>query len=234
MVRFVIVEDEEENQICIKKAIRESIFANSEIKIDCFSKFTSDLKNIIKTKEERKIYIMDIELGGKINGIDIAKFIRENDWDSEIIFITSHDKMFETAYRSVYEIFDFIEKFHHMDTRLKNDLKVIYNKSYDNKMFKYNNKNVNIQLFYRSIKYLYRDTESRKLIIVTDNNDYSIYLNVSDSLNYLDSRFKMSHRACIINTSRVVKYNWTKGYFVLDDNQKVYMLSKKYRKDIEE
>ena len=63
-----------------------------------------------------KIYILDIEIPNSKSGLDVARKIRENDWESEIIFITSHDKMFETAYRNVYEIFDFIEKFHHLES----------------------------------------------------------------------------------------------------------------------
>lgn len=234
MIRVIIIEDNKDMQQQLKNIIRESALAKEEMRIEYFSKFTSDLKSIIKDTTERKIYILDIELETKINGIDIAKFIRENDWDSEIIFITSHDKMFETAYRNVYEIFDFIEKFHHLDARLKKDLKVIYNKNFDNKMFKFNTRNVDIQIFYRSILYLYRDKEARKLIVCTDKTNYSINLNVTDSLAYFDDRFVLVHRACIVNTDRVEEYNWTKGYFILDNGKKVHMLSRKYKKEIED
>ena len=176
---------------------------------------------------------MDIELESKVSGIEIAKYIRENDWESEILFLTSHDKMFETAYRSVYEIFDFIEKFHQMEKRLKKDLKIIYRRNFDNKMFKYKNRNIDIQVFYRSITHLCRDKETRKLIINTDKNKYAINLNLAEALEYLDERFKQVHRACIVNTERVEVYNWGKGYFVVDNGKKVYMLSKKNKKEIE-
>ena len=76
-----------------------------------FSKYTKILQNIIKDNSIHKIFIMDIELENNTSGIQIAKYIRENDWDSEIIFTTSHDKMFETVYRNIYQVFDFIEKY---------------------------------------------------------------------------------------------------------------------------
>lgn len=233
MIKIVIVEDNKDMQIQLKNILRDTEFSKEEIKIEYFTQFTTNLKNIIKDNAERKIFILDIELETKVSGIDIAKYIRENDWESEIIFITSHDNMFETVYRNVYEIFDFIEKFHHLESRLKKDLKVIYKKNFDNKMFKYSSRNIDIQIFYRSITYLYRDKESRKLIICTDKNAYAVNLSVTESLEFLDDRFKMVHRACIVNTDRVEVYNWVKSYFVLDNGKKVPMLSRNFKKEIE-
>lgn len=235
MIRIVVVEDDKNAQMVVKKTLREmDIFKDEEIKIDYFTKYTQTLKDIILDTSERKIYILDIELESKVSGIDIAKFIRDNDWESEIIFITNHDKMFETVYRSVYEVFDFIEKFHELVPKLKKDIKEIFKRNFDNKMFKFTSRNLNLQIYYRSITYLYRDTEERKLVVNTDNTNYSIYLNVADSLNYLDNRFKMVHRACIVNLDRVEAFNWSKGYFTLDTGEKVPLLSKKFKKEVEE
>ena len=113
---------------------------------------------------------MDIELEGSVSGIQIAKKIRTDDWESEIIFITSHDKMFETVYRSIYQVFDFIEKYHEMSERLQKDLNVIFKKNFDNKMFTYSNKFFDLKIYYRSILYIYREKDERKLVIVTDTN----------------------------------------------------------------
>ena len=235
MIKIIVVEDEKETQMSIKKILRSLDFLKEEeIKVEYFTKYSAALKDVILDKEERKIYILDIELGTKVSGIDIAHFIRDNDWESEIIFITNHDKMFETAYRSVYEIFDFIEKFHDLEPKLKKDLKAIFKRNFDNKMFKFESRNLNLQIFYRSITYLYRDTEERKLIIKTDKTSYAIYMNVQDSLKYLDNRFLMVHRACVVNMDRVEEFNWSKGYFVLNTGEKVHLLSKKFKKEVEE
>lgn len=235
MIRIVVVEDDKNAQMEIKTILRKlDIFKDEEIKIEYFTKFTQNLKDIIKDTTEHKIFILDIELETKVSGIDIAKYIRDNDWESEIIFITNHDKMFETTYRSVYNVMDFIEKFHDMESKLKKDIKIIFKKNFDNKMFKFSSRNLNLQIYYRSITYIYRDKEARKIVINTDKTNYSIYLNVIDSLNYLDSRFKIVHRACVVNLDRVEAFNWTKGYFVLDTGEKVHMLSKKYKKEVEE
>ncbi len=235
MIKIIVVEDDKNTQMTIKKILREmDIFKDEEVQVEYFTKYTNELKTMIKDVSEHKIYILDIELETKISGIDIAKFIRENDWESEIVFITNHDKMFETVYRSVYEVFDFIEKFHDLAPKLKKAIKSIFQRNFDNKMFMYKNSNFSLQIYYRSITYIYRDKETRKIIINTEKNQYSIILPLSESLNYLDHRFKMVHRACIVNIDRVESFNWSRGYFILDNGQKIDLLSKKYRKGLEE
>ena len=229
MVKFVIVDDDE-NEIRLTENIIKSMLLDAEIK--SFTKVNADLKEEIKNVDTRKIYILDIELGNKISGINVAKLIRDVDFESEIIFITNHDKMFESVHRSIYEVFDFIEKFHDFDKRLKKDIREILKRNFDNKMFIYKANNVELSVYYRSILYIYRDTEERKLVIVTESNKYIVGLNIKDILELLDERFVQCHRSCIVNKDRIQEKNYKDGYFTLDTGEKVYMLSKKYKKDI--
>ena len=234
MIKFIVIEDDKKFQDKVKKIIHTLTFAkDEEIKIIQFNKYNRELQKEINNRTERKIYIIDIELADNHSGVQIAKQIREEDWESEIIFMTNHDKMFETVYRSVYEVFDFIEKFHDFENRLHSDIKLILDKNFDNKMFIYHGRNVDLHLYYKEILYIYRDTEDRKVIIVTPFNKFSVGLSIHETLKRLDDRFKIVHRACIANTNRVKKYNWSEKYFVLDTGDKVDMLSKKFRKEVE-
>lgn len=233
MIKIVIVEDEVAQQEKVKSVISKFLFkTEEEIKIEYYSKYNKSLEKEINDTTTRKIYIMDIELEGNLSGIQIAKRIRKDDWDSEIIFTTSHDKMFETVYRNIYQVFDFIEKYHDMKERLEHDLKVIFKKKFDNKMFSYSTKFIDIKVFYRSILYIYREKDERKLVIVTDNNIFKINMKLIDVFNHLDDRFKQCHRSCIINTQRVNKYEWNEGIFILDTGEEIDMLSKKYKKEV--
>ena len=102
LTSFIVVEDDKKTQETIKDVLRRVIISkDNTINIKYFTKYTSELKTIIDDNSTRKVYIMDIELETKTSGIEIAKMIREKDWESEIIFLTSHDKMFETVYRSL-------------------------------------------------------------------------------------------------------------------------------------
>jgi len=230
LIKFIIVDDDKEEIKHIESLLNDIV---NEKKILKFTKLSDELKNEIRNLEERKIYILDIELGNKVSGINIAKLIRDVDWESEIIFITNHDKMFETVHRSVYNVFNFIEKFHDFDKKFKKDIKEIIKRNFDNKMFVYKANNVELNLYYKSILYIYRDTEDRKLVVVTDKNEYMITSNIKDIFSKLDSRFKQTHRSCIANTLRIQEKNYKDGYFTLDNGNKIYMLSKKYKKDLD-
>ncbi len=231
MVRFVIVDDDEKEIIHTEEIIKDIM--SNEYEIKSFTKVNAALKDEIKNTDVRKIYILDIELGNKVSGINVAKLIRDVDFESEIIFITNHDKMFESVHRSIYEVFDFIEKFHDFDKRLKRDIKEILKRNFDNKMFIYKANNVELSVYYRSILYIYRDTEERKLVIVTESNKYIVALNIKDILDLLDERFVQCHRSCIVNKDRIQEKNYKDGYFVLDNGEKVYMLSKKFRGELD-
>lgn len=103
MIKIVVIEDEKIHQDKIKEVISKLVFKTTEdVKVEYFTKYNKSLQKIIDDDSIRKIFIMDIELESSISGIQIAKKIRENDWESEIIFTTSHDKMFETVYRNIY------------------------------------------------------------------------------------------------------------------------------------
>ena len=227
MIKFVVVDDEEKEIEKVKTLIYEIV---PNAKVLSFSKISSELKSEIHNTDEHKIYVLDIQLANKVSGITIAKLIREVDWESEIIFITNHDKMFESTHRSVYEVFEFIEKFHEFDKKFKKAVKAILKRNFDNKMFKYNANNVELNLYYRAILYIYRDTEERKLVIVTPTNKYKVSMTIKEMLEYLDDRFVQCHRSCIVNKNRVELKNYKEGYFVLDTGDKVYMLSKMNRK----
>lgn len=234
MIRFVIVEDEDNYTKEIRTIIDKIKYnIKQEVRTYEFKGLDKNLESLIKTCDQRTIYILDIELKNSKSGIEIASMIREYDWDSEIIFITNHDKMFETAHRSVYEVFDFIEKYHELDKRLTTDIKAIINKSVDKKTFTYKGRNVDLQLYLHTIKYVYRDKEDRKIVIVTDSASFSINLGLKDILESLDERFKMVHRSCIVNTDKVSTYDWNNSKIILNDGTEVNYLSKKFRKDVE-
>lgn len=235
MPHIVVVEDEKNIQEQIKKILRKLSFTNDiDINTKYFEKYNKELDIEINNDDYRKIYIMDIELKNSISGIEIAEKIRKNDWDSEIIFVTCHDKMFESVHRQVLDVFDFIEKFHNMEQRLEKDLKIIYNQKFDKKMLKIYSRNADLEIYFKNIFYITRDKEDRKIVIHTKEIDFKVVNTLSDILEKLDNRFVRTHRGCIVNKDHVVKYSFSDGYFILDSGKKVDLLSKKYRKEIED
>lgn len=124
MIRFIIVDDEVDMQKRMKNIIlKETFNLKEEIEIKYFNKYNDELQNIIDDQSIRTIYLLDVDLNDKIDGISIALKIRKNDWNSEIIILTYHDDYFERVYRNIYKVLDFIEKYKNMEERLSSDIK---------------------------------------------------------------------------------------------------------------
>ena len=79
------------------------------------------------------IYILDIEIPDSISGIDIARKIRKKDWNSIIIFVTSHVEMGYEALKAQIMLLDFICKQNDCSNSLIKTLKKAINKVNDKK-----------------------------------------------------------------------------------------------------
>lgn len=180
MIKFIIVEDDKKWVNEYERIINDIFFkSDKEYDIFSFTKYNEDLHNLIVDNSEQKIYLMDLDLEfSKVSGMDILREIREVDWDSEIIVLTNHDRMFETVHKEIYKTFDFIEKFNDMEKRLKKDLEKIEKRKYDKGKFIYNNRKISLQIYLKDIVYIIRDSEERKLIIKTTNNEFVVNMSM--------------------------------------------------------
>ena len=231
MVKFIVVEDKKENQEKIKKVlVKIGIQINQEYDAKYYEGYNEELAKEIEDTSIRKVYIMDIELDNSISGIEIAEKIREEDWDSEIVFVTSHDRMFDEVHRNVLEVFDFIERFINMEGRIEKDILRIIKKKYDSGILKIKGSNVEVELHVKNI--LYIEKEERKSVIHACGNRYKTNLTLEKLQERLDQRFIRTHKGCIANKEHIIEKNYGAGYFLLDTGEKVNLLSKKYRKEI--
>lgn len=233
MIKFIIVEDDKKWSEEYERVINNVFFkSDKEYDIYTFTKYSDELKKIIHDNSEQKVYIMDLDLNNsKPTGMDILREIREDDWDSEIIVVTNHDRMFETVHKEIYKTLDFIEKFDNFEDRLKRDLKKIDKQKFDKGKFIYNSKKISLQIYLKDIQYIARDSVDRKLIIKTTNNEFIVNLSIQEILEMLDERFKQCHRSCVINEDRVVEKNYIKSYFMTDTGEVVPLLSRRFRGD---
>ena len=87
MLRFIVCEDNNDFLDRLSGTINKVMMLYKfEYKTNKFTKYNSELRDIINNKNEEKIYILDIELGD-VSGLEIASEIRENELESIIIFI---------------------------------------------------------------------------------------------------------------------------------------------------
>ena len=110
---------------------------------------------------------------------------------------------------------------------------MILSRTVDKKMFSYQGRNLDLQLYLHTIKYIYKDKTDRKVNIVTETSTFSVSLSLREISQLLDDRFKMVHRSCIVNTDKVVTYDWSKSKIILKDGTEVNYLSRKYKSEVE-
>lgn len=227
MINYIIIENEEKYCNRIKQIIN-NLMDKKDYHINVFYTLNDKLKEIIN-KELYKIYIIDFYLDSHINGIDIAKLIRNIDYESEIIFIGSQDILFETIFKNIPKVYTFLSKYSNLELTLTTELSQIINNYYNKTKYISLDKKGDIKLALNEILYIYRETVERKLYIVTKDNKYPICLSIKDIVDSYKNYFLQVHRACLVNPTYVVLYNYQEGYFLLKNNTKVFMCSKKYK-----
>ena len=228
-MKFILVE-EDDVLIQKKKDIISSVLFKYDIdyEIDVYKSCNSKLKKEIEDNTMIKTYILSVDMNQSISGIDVGEYIRKFDYFSNIIFFKNHGNMFETVHRRIFNVFEFIEKYQGMERRLEKDIKKIVKYYFDDKMLKYEYKSSLYRIHYKAIKYIVRDTISRKLLIYTNNKIYKCNMTIKNIMNLLDKRFSRISKSTIINNDYIEEMNINKGYVKLQDNTIINSVSKKY------
>ena len=87
MLNFLVCDDNI-NMLNNLSNMLESIFIKNDLKATVAFKATSDNELLSYTKENHiDVFILDINLNCKLNGLELAKNIRKNNKDCYIIFI---------------------------------------------------------------------------------------------------------------------------------------------------
>ena len=235
MLNFIVVEDNNSQREKMKKIIIKYMMRN-DIDYDVleYNDLTTDLINYINDNHYDNIYILDYELPTS-DALDISRLVREEDWTSPIIINTVHGKLAFETFKQKLQILDFLDKsdteeheyFSVFDVALK-----VFKKKPNLLKFRECYKEYSISM--DSILYIYRDSYIRKLVIVTDHGEYFITRNVKDMLKLLDNRFKITHKACIVNMERVEALLWREGIVKFENGMQIDMLSKTHKKEIME
>lgn len=228
-MKFILVE-EDDVLIQKEKDIISSVLFKYDIdyEIDVYKSCNSKLKKEIEDNSMIKTYILSVDMNQSISGIDVGEYIRKFDYFSNIIFLTNHGNMFETVHRRIFNVFEFIEKYQGMERRLEKDIKKIVKYYFDVKMLKYEYKSSLYRIHYKAIKYIVRDTISRKLFIYTNNKIYKCNMTIKNIMDLLDKRFSRISKSTIINNDYIEEININKGYVKLQDNTIINSVSKKY------
>lgn len=232
---FVIYDDQEEF-LERSNSVIEKVVSSIDLKykIKKFSTFNSELEKIIKDTSKNKIYILDIEVKDSISGIEVAKMIRKNDWNSIIIMVTSHTELGYEALKSQIMLLDFISKYNNWETNLTIDLENAITQINNKKILILESSGMTYRIHTDDILYVLKDSTERKCMIKTTYDEIIVTKNISDIGNLLDKRFYLSHRSCYINLTKVRSIDWRKSIITFTNGITIDYLSREKKKGLRE
>ncbi len=211
MLRVHICEDNREQQKRLESYIEEIIAVeNLKMSIGIVTDNPETLLQDILKEKETGIFFLDIDLQCEMNGMDLAKKIREIQPRCYIIFVTTHSEMSYMTFTYKVEAMDFI---------IKDNIKEIKSRVYQclvqaaelhenilqkgKKVYCIKQGERIREIPYDNILYFEAVTGSRKILLYTKNEIIEFNGKLKDIENELDNQFYRCHRAVIVNKDNI-------------------------------
>lgn len=232
MINFIVCDDNKKMNGDISNIITKLMMPlNDEYKIYNFFDYDNNFKSLIKKRLGYKIYILDVELPSR-SGIDIAREIRNNEWDSIILFVTAHYELRQEAFKNRLMLLDFISKFNNFDIELTDNIRLALKILGTKQVLTFMSNYVTYRLNLNDIIYILRDSVDRKVIIRTPYAKYTVNKNICDLKQQLDDRFYQTHRSAIINKDYIDKVDFVKDTITFKNKETISLLSKDKKKGL--
>lgn len=234
MINFIVCDN---NKHILKNVVTtiDNIMMKNNIgyKIFSFSEYNNQFKSKVDAKKANTIYILDIHVN-QVSGIDMARKIRENDQQAIIIFLSRYHQLAEMIITQDIMPLTFISKYKNYQERLKTVIDNALSILNIRKQLKIKEKGIHYQIPLRDILYITHDSVERKSIVITDYSEFHIGRTLSEIFDQLNSQFKYSHRACIVNMERVTKLDTKKKIITFDNGETIDLISNNHKKELKE
>lgn len=183
------------------------------------------LRECADAEQKPDMYILDIEMP-EMDGLAVAKQIRETDSKALLVFLTSYTKYMPSVFEVV--TFDFIPK-----PISEERLRVLFEKAgtylnLTNQSFSFSYRRVRYSLKFDEILYL--EKRGRQAIIHTKKMKYQSNMNLNEIWEKLDERmFAAVHGSFIVNLKHV--HSVSSGMVMLIDGTELGV-TRGYRKEL--
>lgn len=232
MINLIICEDEKKYNKKIEKIV-DSFMMNNKYQYQkhIFYDYDEKFQKLTHEKIGFKIYLLDIETPSA-SGIDIARKIRKHDIESMIIFITGHEELGDVVLKNNTMFLSFINKFDDCENRLNEALEDALSFIDEKPIVRFTDRGATFTILINDILYVTRDSLERKSIIKTSYTEYVVSKSLKDIEKMLNSNFVYSHRACLVNKSRITMYDKINKKITFDEGTKVDLVSTRLCKNL--
>ena len=234
MLNIIVYEDNEtfmeKNVVAINKALAS---IDIDYRIYKYSHFTNGLNELVCNRDIKKIFVLDIE-SKDFSGLEVAARIREEDFESIIIFATAYTKYQDDIFYSRLMVLDFVSKYNGYEERLKDDIiaavKIIYYK----KTFNFTYNHTVYRVLYDNICFIEKEPLIKRCIIHTLKSDFYI----SKSINWLEKNlggpFIKTHQSCIVNINNIKNIIYGRNQIIFKNGLKTCLLTDKSKKEVKD
>ena len=221
MLRIAICDDEENEIEYLKHAVedwakKEDILTN----IETYASAESFLFQYEECKNYQ-ILLLDVEMSG-MSGIDLAKNIRQNQDNVEIIFITSHFEFIGEGYE--------VDALHYLVKPVKaGKMEEVLSKARrrteaGEPSLIINVKGEAVKLYEKEI--LYIEALAHYVTIYTKDKEYKVKANISAFAQELSEDFYQTHRSYLVSLKHIMRIS--RNSVTLDNGGQVPLARGKY------
>lgn len=226
----VIVCGDDEVSIKENREIVSLGLGDISYKFKSFDKWDDQLTSIINTNKQ-KIYIINLETEND-NGFNLAKEIRKKHFNDIIILTAKSTRYYNKIFNNRLLIFDYICKNNYYANRLLKTIidasKLLLNEEVF--LFKYNHTIYRIP--YKDINYIEKETNIKRCIIHTSDNEYYIVSSINKLLNDLNVCFVRTHQSCIVNINNIKMLDCVNNRIYFDNKEHTSLLTEKAKREI--
>lgn len=232
MINFIICDDVKQYRDMVEHIVASYMMKNKlEYRTHVFNDYDDKFMKIVESKLSFKIYILDIETPTK-SGIDIARIIRTKDVDSVLIFLTGHQELGNVVMKNDFLFLSYINKFDECEKRLTKSLDKALKLLKVKSVIRFKDNGVVYTIPQDDILYITRDSVDRKCIIVTDYNEFKVGKNLKELEAMVNANFVKTHRACLMNSKRVLSFNRAQREVIFDNGMTSDLISTRFDKEL--
>lgn len=223
MIDVYVCEDSAKQRELISRYVKSAILIQEyDMKFNIATADPDEIIERIKISKNTGLYFLDIDLQTDMNGLALAREIREYDPRGFIIFVTSHSEMSFLTFQYKVEALDFI---------LKDDPKMLQHRICDcienvhtryMKVTKGEGKTITITrggrkitLEYNRIMFFQTSTNEHKLIVHTENKSIEFFGKMKDIETEVGDDFIRCHRAYLVNKKNIKEVNYAEKLIIM-------------------
>lgn len=223
MIDIYVCEDSAGQREAIARYIEsEIVIREYDMQLRAATGSPEEIIEYIKASDRTGLYFLDIQLQSDMNGLLLAKEIREYDPRGFIVFITAHSEMAFLTFQYKVEALDFILKDDPdlLQSRIGECMENVCARHKkitrgEGKTITVTRGNRKIVLEYADIMFFETSANEHKLIVHTANKSIEFFGKIKDIERETGGAFVRCHRACLVNRANISEIDYENKQIIM-------------------